>query len=385
MLTDKQVKALKPQGKPFEVADGTDYSGLRIRVSPKGKKTFFYRYRHPHTNKLMKLTIGVYGDTTLQQARNQWSDYSELRNTGIDPKSHQDQANTEKAQQQIKAEEEAETQGFTVKKLVREYTKQLTKKSAYKDISILDRTLEPYFNLPAADLKRGDILTILNKLRDQEKFVQANRTLASIRAMYNWSIGQDKLEYNPCTQVKATPEKPKDRHLNDTEIKTFLAERDKLGRFSDVLLFLLLTGCRVSEVTGMRKEELFGNEWRIPSERTKNGHSHTVYLSEYAQSLIPDDLWQVRSDAVTKGLKAAELSLAPFTPHDFRRTLSTWLGRNKVEKSIHDRMLNHVEKSIFRTYNVARYDEDARHWWQVWSDHVQGLAKKNVVPLRSSK
>lgn len=161
MLTDKQVKALKPQTKEYEIADGSDCAGLRIRISPKGKKTFFYRYRHPHTNKLTKVTICAYGDVTLQEARAEWHGYNEQKKSGIDPRTNQKQIKADNAASQIKAEQEAETNGYTVKKLIREYTSQLTKKSAYKDVSILNRMLEPYFTRPAVDLKRGDILTIL--------------------------------------------------------------------------------------------------------------------------------------------------------------------------------------------------------------------------------
>lgn len=66
MLTDSELKCLKPRPKAYKV---TDRYGMYVVVTPKGTKTFRYDYR---INKRRKtLTIGRYGvgGTSLSEAR----------------------------------------------------------------------------------------------------------------------------------------------------------------------------------------------------------------------------------------------------------------------------------------------------------------------------
>jgi Phage integrase family len=61
------------------------------------------------------------------------------------------------------------------------------------------------------------------------------------------------------------------------------ADADRV-EFSSLLKLLLLTGCRLNEVAGMRSAELsdHGATWNIPGERTKNGRPHVVPLAPLA-------------------------------------------------------------------------------------------------------
>jgi len=76
------------------------------------------------------------------------------------------------------------------------------------------------------------------------------------------------------------------------------------------------------------------------------------------------------------------LGVEPFTAHDLRRTLATWLGENEVDEKIHDRLLNHHRSTVAAIYNVARYNRPAREWWMKWGAHIQALSADNVVPLK---
>jgi len=64
MLSDRQVKALRPLGKDKMLSDG---GGLYIRVSPTGAKTFIYRTREG--GKARYATVGTYPELSLADAR----------------------------------------------------------------------------------------------------------------------------------------------------------------------------------------------------------------------------------------------------------------------------------------------------------------------------
>ena len=61
-LTDTRIRNLKPGKTVKEVADPSS-AGLRLRVTPTGKKVWFYRYRDTDSN-LQKITLGHYRSRT---------------------------------------------------------------------------------------------------------------------------------------------------------------------------------------------------------------------------------------------------------------------------------------------------------------------------------
>ena len=79
-LTDPIVKAAKPKDKPYSIPDG---QGLVLYVQPSGAKWWRYRYRY--TGKAKMLSLGVYPDVPLKDARKEHAYAKELLAQGIDP------------------------------------------------------------------------------------------------------------------------------------------------------------------------------------------------------------------------------------------------------------------------------------------------------------
>ena len=79
-LTDSIIKAAKPREKDYSLADG---HGLVLIIKTSGAKWWRYRYRFNGTAKM--LSIGVYPDVTLKEARSQHAILKNILNQGIDP------------------------------------------------------------------------------------------------------------------------------------------------------------------------------------------------------------------------------------------------------------------------------------------------------------
>jgi integrase len=64
-------------------------------------------------------------------------------------------------------------------------------------------------------------------------------------------------------------------------VKFWRATNSERIEFGALLKLLLLTGCRLNELAGMRRTELNddGTVWTIPGERTKNKRTHVVPLA----------------------------------------------------------------------------------------------------------
>ena len=100
-LTDPVIKAAKPKEKRYSLPDG---KGLILWVQPSGDK--WWRYRYYYQGKEKMLSLGVYPDVTLKEARNQQTRFKELLAQGIDLSQHRQE---KKQQDAIAAENSFET------------------------------------------------------------------------------------------------------------------------------------------------------------------------------------------------------------------------------------------------------------------------------------
>src|SRR5262249_18458842 len=145
--------------------------------------------------------------------------------------------------------------------------------------------------------------------------------------------------------------------------------------FVGLLRLLLLTGCRLNEVAGMRHSEIQedGTQWLIPGERTKNHRPHVVPLSPLARDLLAGAkriegcsfvCSTTGSSAVSgwtkiKGrLDAAMKPALPWVLHDLRRTTATGMADIGIAPHIVEAVLNHVSGAragVAGTYNRALY------------------------------
>ena len=145
----------------------------------------------------------------------------------------------------------------------------------------------------------------------------------------------------------------------------------------------------------MRWDQINGDRWTIPE--TKNGRSHVVPLCPLALEIIERqrELSQgpfvfestskvghpITGDAVTRALERVRLKylaeLAPFSPHDLRRSAATGAAEylDAPERLI-ELMLNHVPKDrLIRTYQVGGMAEKLRTLFLRWGEFVRVLTQ----------
>jgi hypothetical protein len=83
-LTDRKLKALKPQPKVYEIMDSL-VNGLGVRVLTSGRRSFMLYRRFPGSNKPVRRSLGSYPEMTLAEARDQARDWILKAKKGIDP------------------------------------------------------------------------------------------------------------------------------------------------------------------------------------------------------------------------------------------------------------------------------------------------------------
>jgi len=82
-LTALKIKNIKPTARTQRLFDG---AGLYLEVSPKGGKWWRYKYRYAGKEK--RISLGVYPDITLKEARDRRYQARKLLDDYIDPSEH---------------------------------------------------------------------------------------------------------------------------------------------------------------------------------------------------------------------------------------------------------------------------------------------------------
>ena len=82
-LTDRQIKAMQSEDKPRRYHDAGSVPGLYIEVSPSGGK--WWRFRFSLNGKQRLMSLGVYPDVSLKEARLAVLEARQLVAAGRDP------------------------------------------------------------------------------------------------------------------------------------------------------------------------------------------------------------------------------------------------------------------------------------------------------------
>ena len=106
----------------------------------------------------------------------------------------------------------------------------------------------------------------------------ANTTLTVLSSFFGFCVERDMLEKSPTMGIKRPSEyKPRERALDDDEIKVFWAGCEKLGgTFGKLLQLLLLLPFRRGELARMKFGNIKGRTIYLEAERSKN-HARTRF------------------------------------------------------------------------------------------------------------
>lgn len=426
-FTAKFVSNLKPKANRYEVWEG---AGLGLRVTPKGRKSWIFLYRFD--NRPRRMTLGRYPEVSVARAHKAHGEALEQLEQGTDP-------GAKKVKENI-AERTAPTLNALADQYIERWAKP-RKKSWPEDRRILDKEVLPKWGRwKARDIRRRDVIRLLDGIVHRGAPITANRTLEIIRRMFNWAIEQDILETTPCLRVRApAPERHRDRVLATNEIRALWlalgrdrvlhpgrkAREDELddlpnnwpGRAVRLALRLaLVTAQRRNEIAGAAVSEFDLDEgwWTIPAERSKNGLSHSIPLPELAKTIVSEliDLRKpisketgkfsiylipsprgdkpIDPGALTRGAAVIRdnLDLDHWTVHDLRRTVASQMTSIGISRLVVSKILNHVESGITSVYDRHSYDNEKRDALVAWeirlNDVVSGTPQSNIIQLPSA-
>src|SRR5215472_444455 len=281
-LTKRLVDGCHPLPKDRFIFD-SEVKGFGLKVTPKGRKVYILQYRMGgRASVTRRYTIGEHGALTPDQARVAAIKLRSQIHMGVDPQ----------AEKKARAQQpEARSFAATAEGYLRHVAKTLRPSSAKEWIRIIERDVKPVWGERAIEsITRRDVREIVDAIAERGAEIQANRTLARLKSLFNWAIAQDIITASPAAGLKpAAKEVERDRVLSDDEIRWFWAACDRLGwPFGPLFKLLLLTAQRRDEVGTLEWSHLSADRltWTMPRERSKNDCAHEVQLSPLAQSVI---------------------------------------------------------------------------------------------------
>jgi integrase len=237
------------------------------------------------------------------------------------------------------------------------------------------------------DLKRRDIVELLDAIEDAGTPVMADRVLANLRKCFNWAASRDEGFNTPIVKGMARTkpgERARARVLDDQEIRDLWQALDTLeGKapacFPAFVRVLLLTGTRLRMVSDMSWHEIEGRDWTVPGARNKGGRAHVVPLTDTVAGLLgPRRKGYVFSSdggkTAFKGFSKAKAALdarlaelrkaagrkpmAPWVFHDLRRTARSTMSKAGVPTDHAERVLGHVVGGVRGVYDRHEYRDE---------------------------
>jgi integrase len=399
-LTTSAARSLAPPpGKAdhIEFDDTVGGFGLRLRVGAKGiSRTWVYQY--DVGIKTRRMTIGSAAVVTADAARRLAGKLQAEVRLGHDPAAKKTEARNAAA----------ETMEATLKTYLPIKRANLRPRS-YGELE--RHLLKNYRPLHRHQLRRitpALVSARYEAIAAESGATTANNSWRSLHAFFDWCLRQALLDRNPAMGVERRKDNKRDRVLSATEIKALWQATDDASDYSAIVHLLLLTGCRASEIAGLRWDEVYSDRLVLPAERVKNNRVHTVPLTPAMRAIFesrerrgefvfgraidrPFTGWSVSKEALDARLKAAGMKMRPWVTHDLRRTASTGMGELGIAPHVIEAALNHVSgfrHGVAGDYNLSQLEAPIRHALATWNTHVMEIVEgrvrgDRVVPLRA--
>jgi len=385
-LTEPSIKTAKAQSKPYKLYDE---KGLFLIVTPKGGRWWRFKYIHDGVEKL--ISLGVYPDVTLKDARAKRDEARRLTAANVDPS--------------VKRRAERSAQADTFAAVAHEWleTKQasLTRSTWLRDRDQLVKMVGPYIgSRPIADIEAPELLAILKQLEKRGVRDTAHRVRAVCGRVLRYAIATGRAKRDISADLRgALAPKNTQRYAAITDpaqVGELLRAIEAFDGQPTTYAALRLAPYVFVRPGELRRAEwceldLGRAEWRIPAERMRMGELHIVPLSCQAVTVLKElepltggnrfvfpaiggQPRPLSENTLNAALRRIGYSHEEMTGHGFRTMASTLLNEQGWNPDLIELQLAHKERNKVRAaYNRAQRLADRRKMMQAWADYLDEL------------
>lgn len=328
--------------------------GFAVRVTANGVKSFVIEKLINH--KVRRITLGRYGELTVEQARKEAQKLLGKIATGIDP---------------IAEKQQYKAQAITLLEVYEEYVKtrkSLKPKTLYDYQRILNQAFDDWQKKPLLEITKDKIAKRHAELGEKHGEAYANLAMRLLRALFNFAAGQYEdskghslITENPVKRLSQTRAwyriERRQTYIKTTQLKDWYDGTNNLENktLRDYLLLILFTGLRRQEAAKLKWGQVDFKAKTIKIIDTKNHVDHTLPLSDYLCRLLENRKNEIPNDYVFPGsgiggyiveprrqmAKVTENTGINFTVHDLRRTFITIAESLDISAYAVKRLINH--------------------------------------------
>lgn len=388
-LSDTAIRNAKPAEKPIKLSDG---GGLYLLLSPNGSKWWRFDYRY--AGKRKTLSMGVYPEVSLKDARERRDTARKQLANDIDP------GESRKAVKAARQERAANS--FEV--ICREWLEQkrtVVEEAQYlKALARLEKDVFPWLGgRPIAEISAPEVLTILRRIDDRGARYTAHKAKSEISQCFRFAIATGRALRDPCPDLKGAI--PPARGENFPAITTPKEVGELLRAFDGfkgtlvVRSALLLAPLLFVRPGELRKAEWSGfnldkAEWRYLVTKTKTEHivplaSQAVEILEDLRALTGHGQYVFPGRDPQKPMSEAAVNAAlrrlgydtktEITGHGFRAMARTILHEElHVKPEVIEHQLAHkVPDALGSAYNRTKFLKERKSMMQRWADYLEKL------------
>lgn len=389
-LTTVKIHNARATEKPLKLFDG---KGLFLLVTPTGGKWWRFKYRFGGKEKL--LSLGIYPEVGLKEARSDRDDARALLRQGIDPGAKR------------KAEKITQTGEGSFNAVAREWLpKQNWTPGHRRTVEMrLNNYILPWLgNQPVNEISAPDVLALLRRLESRDIIETAHRVKQICGQVFRYAIATGRAERDVTADLKGAITAPSSKRMatitDPRQITGLLRAIDGYqGHFISLCALKLapLVFVRPGELRHAEWTEfdLEGATWRIPGKKMKMKQPHIVPLSRQAVEILKElrpltgkgkyvfpslrtSTRPMSNNTVLAALRRMGYAKEEMSGHGFRAMASTILHEQGWPSAIIERQLAHQERSkVKAAYNHAEHLPDRRRMMQAWADYLDMLKSGN--------
>ncbi len=407
-LTDTPIRNAKPgvtpagksTDKPYKLGDA---GGLYLEVAPAGGKWWRLKYRYDGKEK--RLSLGVYPDVCLKDARQRRDDARKLLADGVDPGENRKAVKANKTERAANSFEVVAREWFARK------SPGWATSNAEKIIKRLENDAFPWLGgRPIADITPPELLKVLRRIEERGAVESAHRMRNYCGQIFRYAIATGRAERDASADLRgALPPPVKEHRAAITDPKAaaeLLCAMDSYqGSFVTKCALRLapLVFVRPGELRKAEWSEidLDKAEWNIPPGRMKMREPHLVPLSAQAVAILRElhpltgegryvfpgartNGRPMSDNAILAALRRMGFAKDEMSGHGFRAMARTILDEVLgVRPDFIEHQLAHAVKDPNgRAYNRTAHLAERRKMMQQWADYLDKLkAGAEVIPL----
>ncbi len=286
-LTDVTCRATKPGAKRRKLSDG---GGLQLWIMPNGARLWRLVYRH--LGKQRALSLGIYPEVTLTEARSRRDEARLLLRDGKDPIQERDKSR--------RAEQEKRTAGDSFGTVAKEFLDKCRREN-YSEVTLakkewlLSLAFPKLNDIPVSEIRPLDVLEVLQRVEAQGHYETARRLRSTIGSVCRFAIVTARAENDPTIVLRGaitTPTVKSHAAITDPgQFGCLLRDIDDFeGQPQTVAALKLLALCfpRPGELRQAKWPEFDFERrvWTIPAERMKMRVEHRVPLARQSIAIL---------------------------------------------------------------------------------------------------